>query len=204
MTTLDDAPPRYRLSWTRRIVGAVLCALWVLLLVAYGLTRLTRNNVWLRSNFENPLTGLGVLLVLAVAILVVLLPIRNSAVQGRRQWVRFGLLGVAFFVLIAAGLTHGFKFFTYHPTGVVATSPNGQVRIDLVDVGGFSELHTWSGTGLGTSLTGNLGAPCEFDHATFKSNTEAVVSTSLGDYDIRFTADGRPLEKLPQTCKEVS
>ena len=200
MTTLAYAPPTYRLSWTRRIVGTVLCLAWLAALVAYGLARAFTDNVFLTSHFGNFLTGAGILLVLGALISVVLFPVRNSTVQRARPMIRFALIGVAALSFAGAGLIHGFKIVAYNPQ-VVATSPDGMRRVALVDVGMYSELHVWVGTGLGTKDVANLGPPCEFDTAAFTSNSAFHVSSGLGDVDIRLDpATGAPLDGLGHTC----
>jgi hypothetical protein len=200
MTTLAYALPTYRLSWTRRIVGFVLCLVWVFVLAAYVAARIVGDNVFLTSHFGNLLTGIASLFVLATLISFVLFPVRNSAVQRATPMVRFALIGVAALALVGAGLVHGFKIFTYNPS-VVATSPDGMRRVALVDVGKYSELHIWVGTGVGTKDIANLGPPCEFDTATFTGNSAVHVSTGLGDVDIRLDpATGAPLNGLGHTC----
>jgi hypothetical protein len=200
MTTLAYALPTYRLSWTRRIVGFVLCLVWVFVLAAYVAARIVGDNVFLTSHFGNLLTGIAVLFVLATLISFVLFPVRNSAVQRATPMVRFAFIGVAALALVGAGLIHGFKIFAYNPS-VVATSPDGMRRVALVDVGEYSELHIWVGTGLGTKDVANLGPPCEFDTATFTSNSTFHVSTGLGDVDIRLDPEtGAPLNRLGHTC----
>ena len=200
MITLDDAPSRqHRLSWTRRVIGAVVCLVGAALVAGYVLDRLVRDNVFLRSHFENFMTGVGALLVITVIGLIVLLPVRNPAAQNRRQMSRLIVLGVAFFAFIAAGLLHGFSFLKYRPA-VVATSPDHTRRVALVDVGEFKELHVWVGTGLGAKIVGNLGAPCEYTYVQFKSNSEILVVTGLGDTTIKLDSTGRPLNRLTQTC----
>ncbi len=200
MTTLVDAPRRYRLSWTRRVIGAIVCLLWLALALAYVATRVLRSNGYLRSHFKNALTGLGVLLVLAVVASVVLMPVRNSALQGRRQAPRFVLIAVAPVSFVGAGLTHGFSVFKYSPV-VVGHSADGTRRVALVTVSQENpELHVWSGTGLGARIMGNIGQPCEFDRVRFVSDTEFIVLTSFGDYDIHLAPDGQPLNVLTHTC----
>jgi hypothetical protein len=200
MTTLAYAPPTYRLSWIRRVVGFVLCLAWLAALAAYGLARILGDNVFLKSHFGNPLTGAGILFILAALISIVLFPVRNSAVQRATPLVRFALIGVAALSLAGAGLIHGFKIFAYNPQ-VVATSPDGMRRVALIDIGKYSELHVWVGTGLGTKDVANLGAPCEFDTAAFTSNSTFHVSGGLGDVDIRLDpATGAPLDGLGHTC----
>jgi hypothetical protein len=200
MTTLAYARPTYRLSWTRRIVGFVLCLVWLAVLAAYVAARIFGDNVFLASHFGNLLTGIGILLVLAALISVVLFPVRNSAVQRATPLVRLTLVGVAALAFAGAGLIHGFKIFSYNPS-VVATSPDGTRRVALVDVGMYSELHVWVGTGLGTKDVANLGPPCEFDTARFTGNNSVHVSTGLGDVDIRLDpTTGAPLDGLDRTC----
>jgi hypothetical protein len=200
MTTLAYDLPTYRLSWTRRIVGFVLCLVWVFVLAAYVAARIIGDNVFLTSHFGNLLTGIAILFVLAAVISFVLFPVRNSAVQRATPLVRFALIGVAALSFAGAGLIHGFKIFTYNPS-VVATSPDGMRRVALIDVGKYSELHIWVGTGLGTKDVANLGPPCEFDTARFTSNSTFHVSSGLGDVDIRLDpATGVPLNGLGHTC----
>jgi len=200
MTTLAYALPTYRLSWTRRIVGLVLCLVWVFVLAAYVAARIVGDNVFLTSHFGNLLTGIAVLFLLATLISFVLFPVRNSAVQRATPMVRFALIGVAALALVGAGLVHGFKIFTYNPS-VVATSPDGMRRVALIDVGKYSELHIWVGTGVGTKDVANLGPPCEFDTVRFTSNSTFHVSTGLGDVDIRLDpTTGAPLNGLGHTC----
>ena len=200
MTTLAYARPTYRLSWTRRVVGFVLCLVWLACLAAYVAARIFGDNVFLASHFGNLLTGIGILFVLAALISVVLFPVRNSAVQRATPLVRFALVGVAALAFAGAGLIHGFKILSYNPS-VVATSPDGMRRIALVDVGKYSELHVWVGTGVGTKDIANLGPPCEFDTARFTGNNSVHVSTGLGDVDIRLDpATGAPINGLDRTC----
>jgi hypothetical protein len=201
MMTLEDAPSRpYRLSWTRRIIGALVCLVAAALIAMYVLDRVIRDNVFLRSHFENYMTGIGVLLVITVIGLIILLPVHNPAAQNRRQMTRIVILGAAFFVFVSAGLLHGFSFLLYRPS-VVATSPDHTRRVALVKVGQFSELHVWVGTGLGAKITGDLGAPCELSSVEFKSESEILVSTSLGDTTIKLDPAGRPLNTLTQNCR---
>jgi hypothetical protein len=200
MTTLAYARPTYRLSWTRRIIGTVLCLVWLAVLAGYIAGRVFDDNVFLKSHFGNLLTGIGILFVLAALISIVLFPVRNSAVQRATPLVRFALIGLAALSFAGAGLIHGFKIFAYNPQ-VVATSPDGMRRVALVDVGKYSELHIWVGTGLGTKDVANLGPPCEFDTAKFTSNSTFHVSGGLGDVDIRLDpATGAPLNGLGHTC----
>src|SRR5262245_15450638 len=161
MTTVEYSPPRQRLSWTRRVVGAVVCLTGLIALVLFALDRVTRDSVFLRSHFENYLTGLGTIIVIGVVALIVLTPVRNSAIQGRRMMVRFLLLALAALLFVGAGLTHGFDFFVYQPT-IVASSPDGSRHVALVKIGTYKELQVFSGSGLGARITGSLGAPCEF------------------------------------------
>jgi hypothetical protein len=199
--TLEDAPSRpYRLSWTRRIIGGLVCLVAAILIAMYVLDRVIRDNVFLRSHFENFMTGVGVLLVITVVGLIVLLPANNPAAQNRRLMIRIILLGVAFFAFVAAGLLHGFSFLLYRPS-VVATSPDHTRRVALVKVGQFSELHVWVGTGLGAKITGDLGAPCELSFVEFKGESEILVSTSLGDTTIKLDPAGRPLNTLTHNCR---
>lgn len=200
MTTLAYARPTYRLSWIRRIIGTVLCLVWLAVLAAYVAARFFDDNVFLKSHFGNLLTGIGILFILATLISIVLFPVRNSAVQRATPLVRFAFIGVAALSFAGAGLVHGFKISTYNPQ-VVATSPDGMRRVALIDVGKYSELHIWVGTGLGTKDVANLGPPCEFDTAAFTSNSTFHVSSGLGDVDIRLNpASGVPLDGLGQTC----
>jgi hypothetical protein len=200
MTTLAYAPSTYRLSWTRRVIGTVLCLAGLAVLVAYGLARIFTDNVFLTSHFGNVMTGLGILLLLGVLISIVLFPVRNSAVQRVRPMIRFAMIALAALVFAGAGLVHGFRVFMYNPT-VVATSPDGSRRVALVDIGPYEELHVWAGTGLATKDVGNLGAPCEFDSAAFTSSTSFHVSASTGDSDIRIDpVTGAPLDSLVGTC----
>ena len=200
MTTLAYARPTYRLSWTRRILGAVLCFVWLAVLAVYVAARFFGDNVFLKSHFGNLLTGIAILFMLAAVISIVLFPVRNSAVQRATPLVRFALVGVAALSFAGAGLVHGFKISAYNPR-VVATSPDGMRRVALVDVGKYSELHVWVGTGLRTKDVANLGPPCEFDTAKFTSNSTFHVSSGLGDVDIRLDpATGAPLNGLGHTC----
>jgi hypothetical protein len=199
MTVVDYAPPRQRLSWFRRIVGTIVCVVGLLLAAGYAINRVTRTSVVLRSHFENFLTGIGLLLVFIVLALIVLTPVRNSAAQGRRMMLRFIICAVAALVFVGAGLTHGFNFFRYSPS-IIATSPDGTRQLALVDVGGYKQLHVYTGRGLGAQLAGNLGGPCEFDHANFVGNSEITVATGLGDYHIKLAPDGHPESALPHQC----
>lgn len=200
MSTLAYAPPTYRLSWTRRAIGSVLCLAWLAALLAYGLARIFTDNVFLASHFGNVLTGVGILAVLGALISIVAFPVRNSAVQRTRPMIRYAMIGLAALLFAGAGLVHGFRIFRYDPS-VVATSPDGSRRVALVDIGPYEELHVWAGQGLATKDVGNLGAPCEFETAVFTSNSSFHVSASLGDSDIRLNpATGAPLDGLVGTC----
>jgi hypothetical protein len=200
MITVDYAPPRYRLSSTRRVIGAVLCLASLAVVVAYGAARFYPDNVFLKGHFRNFLTGSGELFVLSALISIAVFPVRNSAVQRVRPLIRFALITLAAVSFVGAGLTHGFAIFTYRPT-VVATSPDAMRRVALINVGPYQELHIWAGTGLSAKDVGNLGPPCEFNTAKFTSDNEVLVSTSFGDYDIHLDpATGAPLNGLTHTC----
>ncbi|HEU0237807.1 MAG TPA: hypothetical protein VFR11_00810 [Micromonosporaceae bacterium] len=199
MTTVEYSPPRQRLSWTRRVIGAVVCLTGLIALVLFALDRVTRDSVFLRSHFENYLTGLGGIIVLGVVALIVLTPVRNSAAQNRRMMTRFLLLALAALLFVGAGLTHGFDFFIYQPT-IIASSPDGSRHVASVNIGTYRELQVFTGSGLGTKIAGNLGAPCELYSVKFSGNSDILVSTAQGDYDFKLTPDGRPIGALTQQC----
>lgn len=200
MTTLVTDPPRHRLSWTRRVIGTIVCLGWLALVLAYIATHLMHENLFLRSHFDNSLTGLGIVLLITIAASVVLMPVRNSTTQGGRQVFRFVVLALAAVSFIGAGLAHGFGFFKYQ-SSLVGTSPDGTRRVALVTVSQSApELHVWAGTGLSAKIMGSIGQPCQFDHVKFISDSEFIVSTSFGDYDIHLAPDGRPLNPLTHTC----
>jgi hypothetical protein len=198
--TILESPPRQRLSVTRRVIGAVIGIVLLADIVVYGAARFLSDNVYLHGHYGNFMTGLGVLFACCFVGSIVVFPIRNSAVERTKPFVRMGLCALMVIAFVLAAIAHGFNIFTFTPR-LIATSPNGKLDAAMVSNGQWEDLHIFTGSGFSQKDLGDVGAPCNFDKVTFASDTSMIVES--GDETVTIPLDpttGAPLRVLQRTC----
>jgi hypothetical protein len=196
----DFVPPPPRL-W-RRIIG--LLAL-VLAPVALALAILGTWNPWssvvLRDRAGDPVVGAFVVVFLLLVAHWLGRPVTSEADQHGRLVLRMWLIVLTAFAGICALTSWGLEIFRYQPS-VVATSSDGQRSVALVQVFQASQLHSFTGTGLGRRDRGSFGEPCGGRLTVhFVAPDDIQVVTDYGTFQL--TTDpvtGVPVKGLPRTC----
>lgn len=199
---MTDVPPA-RSRPTRRVTGVLAAVVSVLLLAVLIWSFVnTRQYVALLTYVANPFgVAFAVLAAAAVAIWL-LLPVRNEAVQGRRNVVRWTALVVAVVSGLAFGLTIGMKAFVYQGR-VLAHAPGDRYDLALVDRGGENtkQLRVWRGHGLARRDLGSFGDICGPEpDVRFLGPAEFEVSTMYGTFHLRIDPSGRPANSIGPTC----
>jgi hypothetical protein len=185
---------------TRRVIGAIIGIVLLADIVVYGAARILSSNVFLRERYGNYVTGLAVLFGGCFVAAIVVFPIRNSAVERTKPFIRIILFFVTLIAVVLAAIAHGFDIFTFTPR-IVATSASGKLHAAMVSNGKWEELHIFSGSGFSQKDLGNLGAPCNFDKVTFASDTSLIVDST--DQTVTIPLDpttGAPRQVLQRTC----
>jgi hypothetical protein len=196
----DFVPPRPRL-W-RRIIGLLAV---VLAPLALALTVLGTWNPWssvlLRDRAGDPVVGAFVVLFLLLLAHWLGKPVKSEADQHGRLVLRMWLIAVTVFAGLCALTSWGLEIFRYQPS-VVATSSDGQRSVALVQVFQATQLHSFSGTGIGQRDRGSFGEPCGGRLVVrFVTSSDIQIVTDYGTFQlITDPATGAPVKGLPRTC----
>lgn len=199
--TGTETPAMRKVTWPRRIFGALIAVVMVAVAVVFGMSFDT-SNVFLRTHFGDPALGVFAFLALSIPLLMLVTPVQNEVTQYWRSRVRTIQVIVAFLALIVWGFVQGLPYFDYSPQ-IVAHSPDGTRSAALVAAGSSKDLHILAGKGLSAKDVGDAGLTCGDDViVTFAADNSSVkVETEFGTYTIHLDkATGRPLDQLPAQC----
>jgi hypothetical protein len=162
----------------------------------------TNHNVFLKSHFGAPSSGVFVLLVFTLAVFFVGYPVR-AAQQRRRSRVRTTVIVLTAVAGIVAVVFHALGLFKYDPK-VVATSPGGDRQAALVNGYETNTLRIFAGSGLGRREVGNAGVICGLesaDRVVFDGDNSLKVSTPYNDVVIPLDPKtGVPLKHFGPRC----
>jgi hypothetical protein len=189
---------------TRRVLGVLLLLVGLGLFVLYVMGTLdTTQNVFLKSHFGAPTSGVFVLLAFILLAYFVGYPVKATVEQRRRSRIRTVIIVLAGIALIVAVFIHALGLYKYAPK-VVATSPSGTRQAALIAEYDSISLRIFEGKGLSRHEVGSVGTICgreETDRIVFASDDSLKVSTPYNDFVIPLDPNtGVPLKHFGPRC----
>lgn len=190
----------------RRILGALILALGVLVFLVYVWGTLdTHNYVILETHFAAMPTGVFLLVLFGLFAYIAAFPIKAAVEQRKRSRVRTTMIIVLIVTGIVALFIHVLGVYRYQPT-VLATNSTGDRQAAYVKNWNNATLRVFSGKGLSKREVGNIGVLCGLqsqDEVIFADRDTLKVSTPYNDYEIHLDPKtGVPLQHFGARCSD--